>query len=130
MDIYYNKKYVIIAHVGIILTVLGTSEPFDSAIFALWVMIIGLGLFLTYYFIFNLIKLKYIPIFDILIAFFNILIWIVLLATCYYWSNITGWDGIVYVIYPFIIGIFFICLLIMNLVVYIIKLVQRKKMQI
>jgi len=129
-EIIKNKEYITITHIAVILAVLGSSEPFDRADISPWVMIISLGLLLICYFIFRAIKLKYIPNFDILIAFCDILIWLALLYTADYWSNITGWDSLIYVVYPFITGIFFICLLVMNLVVYIIKWVQAKKMQI
>ena len=121
-----TKKQTIITHIIIISAVLGSSEPFDRADISPWVMIVGLALLLVYYFVNKIAKQSYIPKFDILAAFLNILVWVIFALTVDYWSNVTGWDRFIYIVYPPIAGIFFICLLVLNLIVYAIKRIRAK----
>ena len=125
-ELIKKSKYIIITHVAIILAVLGCAELFGKADASLWVMMISLGLLLICYFMFRAAQLKYIPMFDVFIALCNVLLWFVLGITSEYWSNITGWDGLVHVIYPIYSVIFAICLLVMNLFVLVIKWVKSK----
>lgn len=120
-ELVESKKHIVIAHVAIILAVLGASEPFDDGDFSPWVMLIALGALLICYFIFRARKVEYIPKLHIFIAFGTVLLWIAALFTCEYWTNINGWDRLVYLFYPFISGIFLVCLLVMNLGVFIVK---------
>ncbi|MDR2570266.1 MAG: hypothetical protein LBD23_08215 [Oscillospiraceae bacterium] len=119
------KKYIVITHIIIIAAILGSSEPFNSIEYSPWIMIVSLSLFLIYYIISCIIKLTYVSKFDILITLFVLIFWVAALFTAEYWTNITGWDGLVYLIYPFIAGIFFICLLVINLLVFVIKRVKK-----
>ena len=120
------KILPLIAQIAIILAVLGSSEPFDRIDISSWVMVICLGLLLVFYFLVCTVKLKYIPRFDFLIALCSAMIWVVLLFTVDYWSNITGWDRLIYAIYPLITGIFIVCLLVMNIIIHVIKSIRRK----
>ena len=129
LEITKSKKNITIAHIAITLAVLGSSEPFNNIDVSPWVMIFGLGLLLVCYFVFRVIELIYIPKFHIGIACCSVLFWVAALCTCDFWSNIGGWNRLIYVIYPCFAVIFFLCLLLMNLVVFVIRWVQTKKMQ-
>lgn len=120
-----GNKYIIIAHVAMILAVLISSELFDSVEISSWIMVISLGLLTIYYIVFHVVKLKYIPKSDMLIALCDIAIWLALLATFVHWSNLSGFDRLIYVVYPILAGIFFICLLILNFIVFLVKQVRE-----
>lgn len=117
----HHKRSIIIAHIALILAVLGSSEPFNKVYVSSWVILVGFAAMLVLYFIFRTMKLKYVPLVHLLVALGDIAVWVILAYTAGYWSNITGWDGLVYLIYPFLAAFFFILLLIMNLVVCVVK---------
>ena len=122
-----EKKEITIAHIIITLAVLCSAELLGGVIISLLVIIFSLTLLLIYYFFMRAIKLLYIPKFDIIIAFSSFLFWVAALFLSEYWSNISGWDRLIYLFYPVVAGIFLICIVVMNIVVYIIKKVQEKK---
>lgn len=124
-----SKTCYTLMHIVIILAALGSSEPFDRVDISPWVMIIGLGVLLIYHLLYHVRKLSYIPKFDLFIAFFHALFWIAVMPTVQRWSNITGLNLLIYAVYPFMAGAFFVCLLVLNLIVYIIKRVQARHMR-
>lgn len=121
-----NKRLVAGIHAVIILAcVILLERDFDYT--ALFIIIIGLGVLLICYIVSRAIKLRYIPKFDVLIAFCCVVIWIALFYTTPAWSRLTHWGPIVYIIFGFVALVFLVCLLFTNLVVFIIKLFKSKR---
>lgn len=119
---------IIITHLSTLIAVLVSAELFNKADISGNIMLISLSLLLIYYLGFYALKLKYIPKSNILISFCDVIIWFILLNKVNSWTNLIGWDRFIYIVYPFIEGSFFLCLLTINFIICIIK--RKKKMQI
>lgn len=123
MSILRSRKFIATMHIVIFLAVLasikldivGVSPAVILCCLAL------LALMLIYYIILYAIKLTYIPKFDLYVALCLILVWVFLLFTSPYWSNLDGWAIFIHYACPLTMVLFFLCLIIINLIVYLIN---------
>ena len=113
-------------HAAIILACVIFLER-NSDIIAFFIMLIGLGGLLIHYIASCAIKLKYIPQFNVFMAFCSVAIWIAIMFTAHAWTRLTGWGPLVYLFFGFFALVFLVCLLFMNLVVFVIKWFKSKR---
>lgn len=119
-----NKGLVAGIHASIILACVILLEWKFGYTTALFIILIGLGGLLICYIVSCAIKLRYIHWLDVLMAFCCIAIWIAILFTVDAWSRLSGQDALVYLFFGFFALVFLVCLLIINLVVFIIRWIK------